>query len=307
MWLLCFTVIWDRHEVVAAIRCQEPGTAHTHPPHWNICPDPSPRRCRHRTPHWNTCPGDQAGPPRADIHRARAVTGCPRNNGNASCAATPSASYRSPTSAPDDPNRPITSSTPRDGGPDQDWCLQGVCAACHRYKSARRSAARANVGTRVLREKERHPGRLREPRLHVLTDHHRGPASRWPKPHRNLPRRNRHRLTGLQRLQQPSAAYPKPDNGDPAPPHAPTDADRPDPSPLLPRWAAAAFSKFCRTTAPPTPGAAPFHSRLISPRSRRSHRARRRPHMPGRLHRFRTQRQQPDQINHGPLMVANLS
>ena len=47
-----------------------------------------------------------------------------------------------------------------DGGPDEDWCLQGVCAACHRYKSARRSAARANPGTRVLREKERHPGLL---------------------------------------------------------------------------------------------------------------------------------------------------
>jgi len=48
-----------------------------------------------------------------------------------------------------------------DDGPDEDWNLQGVCAACHRHKSARRSAARANVGTRILREPERHPNAQR--------------------------------------------------------------------------------------------------------------------------------------------------
>jgi integrase len=29
-----------------------------------------------------------------------------------------------------------------DGGPDEGWNLQGCCAPCHRYKSARRSAER---------------------------------------------------------------------------------------------------------------------------------------------------------------------
>ena len=47
-----------------------------------------------------------------------------------------------------------------DGGPDEEWNLQGCCTASHRYKSARRSAARAKPGTRVLREPERHPGIL---------------------------------------------------------------------------------------------------------------------------------------------------
>jgi 5-methylcytosine-specific restriction endonuclease McrA len=49
-----------------------------------------------------------------------------------------------------------------DDGGDNDANLVGVCRECHRYVSARNSAARssANNGTRVLREKERHPGIL---------------------------------------------------------------------------------------------------------------------------------------------------
>jgi 5-methylcytosine-specific restriction enzyme A len=53
-----------------------------------------------------------------------------------------------------------------DGGPDAEFLpdgapqLVGVCAPCHRRVSARNSAARSNVGTRVMREKERHPGVL---------------------------------------------------------------------------------------------------------------------------------------------------
>jgi hypothetical protein len=58
-----------------------------------------------------------------------------------------------------------------DGGSDDDFNpdgtpqLVGVCAECHRYVSARRSAARSRGkggpnGSRVLREKERHPGVL---------------------------------------------------------------------------------------------------------------------------------------------------
>jgi 5-methylcytosine-specific restriction enzyme A len=53
-----------------------------------------------------------------------------------------------------------------DGGPDTDFLpdgtrqLVGVCRECHRYIPARISAARANNGTRVMREKERHPGVL---------------------------------------------------------------------------------------------------------------------------------------------------
>ena len=51
----------------------------------------------------------------------------------------------------DDPNDPKI---------DLEEMLIGVCHQCHVYVSARRSAARANLGTRVLREKERHPGVL---------------------------------------------------------------------------------------------------------------------------------------------------
>jgi 5-methylcytosine-specific restriction enzyme A len=48
-----------------------------------------------------------------------------------------------------------------DDGPDEKWNLQGTCAACHRYKSACRSAAKGGPnGRRVLREPERHPGIL---------------------------------------------------------------------------------------------------------------------------------------------------
>jgi len=50
-----------------------------------------------------------------------------------------------------------------DGGPDEDFNLQGCCAPCHAYKSARTSAAGSRGGpngSRVLREKERHPGVL---------------------------------------------------------------------------------------------------------------------------------------------------
>lgn len=52
-----------------------------------------------------------------------------------------------------------------DGGPDTDENLQGCCAPCHRYKSARASAARSlgkggMNGSRVYREKEIHPGVL---------------------------------------------------------------------------------------------------------------------------------------------------
>lgn len=50
-----------------------------------------------------------------------------------------------------------------DDGPDTDDNLQGVCAECHLYKSARRSAARSRGGpngSKVMREKERHPGVL---------------------------------------------------------------------------------------------------------------------------------------------------
>ncbi len=49
---------------------------------------------------------------------------------------------------------------PNDQRIDASSGLVGVCSECHRWLSARRSAARANVGTRVLREKERHPGVL---------------------------------------------------------------------------------------------------------------------------------------------------
>ncbi|MDN4517287.1 HNH endonuclease [Mycolicibacterium austroafricanum] len=50
-----------------------------------------------------------------------------------------------------------------DGGTDAEFVngqpqLVGVCSPCHRRVSARDSAARANLGTRVMREKERHPG-----------------------------------------------------------------------------------------------------------------------------------------------------
>lgn len=52
-----------------------------------------------------------------------------------------------------------------EGGTDAEFVngqpqLVGVCAPCHRRVSARDSAARANLGTRVLRGKERHPGVL---------------------------------------------------------------------------------------------------------------------------------------------------
>ncbi|KHO21818.1 hypothetical protein [Mycolicibacterium setense] len=53
-----------------------------------------------------------------------------------------------------------------DGGTDTEFNedgspqLVGVCAECHRHVSARNSAARSNVGTRVMRVKERHPGVL---------------------------------------------------------------------------------------------------------------------------------------------------
>ncbi|ABM13330.1 HNH endonuclease signature motif containing protein [Mycolicibacterium vanbaalenii] len=52
-----------------------------------------------------------------------------------------------------------------EGGTDAEFVngqpqLVGVCSPCHRRVSARDSAARANLGTRVLREKERHPGIL---------------------------------------------------------------------------------------------------------------------------------------------------
>jgi hypothetical protein len=54
-----------------------------------------------------------------------------------------------------------------DGGPDTDYLpdgtpqLLGVCRECHRYVSARRSAAKGGPnGRRVLREPEQHPGVL---------------------------------------------------------------------------------------------------------------------------------------------------
>jgi hypothetical protein len=49
---------------------------------------------------------------------------------------------------------------PDDPRIDREEGIVGVCSACHRYVSARHSAARANPGTRVLREPERHPGIL---------------------------------------------------------------------------------------------------------------------------------------------------
>jgi 5-methylcytosine-specific restriction protein A len=58
----------------------------------------------------------------------------------------------------DNPNDPRIDAEQIDGRPQ----LIGVCAPCHRHVSARRSAARSSAlnGTRVLREKERHPGIL---------------------------------------------------------------------------------------------------------------------------------------------------
>lgn len=55
-----------------------------------------------------------------------------------------------------------------DDGPDVEFLpdgtpqLVGVCARCHRYVSARNSAARSGAlnGTRAMREPERHPGVL---------------------------------------------------------------------------------------------------------------------------------------------------
>lgn len=56
--------------------------------------------------------------------------------------------------------RPAAEFAPDDPNVDSEDGLVGVCAPCHRRVSARDSAARANLGTRVLREKERHPGIL---------------------------------------------------------------------------------------------------------------------------------------------------
>lgn len=53
-----------------------------------------------------------------------------------------------------------------DGGSDNDFNddgtpqLVGVCHECHKHVSAKTSAARRGGGTRVMREKERHPGVL---------------------------------------------------------------------------------------------------------------------------------------------------
>lgn len=58
----------------------------------------------------------------------------------------------------DDPNDPRIDAENIDGQPQ----LVGVCKPCHTYVSARRSAARSSAlnGTRVMRQPERHPGRL---------------------------------------------------------------------------------------------------------------------------------------------------
>ncbi|MBB2990256.1 5-methylcytosine-specific restriction endonuclease McrA [Mycolicibacterium iranicum] len=50
--------------------------------------------------------------------------------------------------------------SPDDPNVDNEDGLVGVCSPCHRRVSACDSAARANLGTRVLREKEPHPGIL---------------------------------------------------------------------------------------------------------------------------------------------------